>query len=265
VLLDPSELELALMNLAINAKHAMPEGGTVRLDVRPADDASAPMVALTFSDTGTGIAPEHLPRVFEPFFTTKAMGVGTGLGLSQVQGLCVRAGGRVEIHSTPGAGTSVRLLFPALAPAEGAGPHADAAVDAMHDMEADVLLVEDNPEVAAATLALLRSLGCAVTHCEHPAAALALLESGHGFDAVLSDVVMPGDMDGIEFARVLGERWPGLPVLLMTGYASRIAEAERLRIAVLPKPVDARLLARRLRELLVTGAEPGQLSATGSC
>jgi CheY-like chemotaxis protein len=264
VLLDPSELELALMNLAINARHAMPEGGQVTLDVRPAAaDTGAPMVVLTFSDTGTGIAPEHLARVFEPFFTTKAAGIGTGLGLSQVQGLCVRAGGRVEIHSTPGAGTSVQLFFPAMEAARAGEAHAEAANDAMQDLQAEVLLVEDNLEVAAATMALLRSLGCRAVHCEQPATALPLLEEGHRFDAVLSDVVMPGGMDGVEFARLLAQRWPALPVLLMTGYADRIPEAERLRLAVLPKPVDARVLALRLRELLAARGTP--LSATGSC
>ncbi|GAB3658874.1 ATP-binding protein [Ramlibacter alkalitolerans] len=264
VLLDPSELELALMNLAINARHAMPEGGKVTLDVRPAAPGAGPeLVVLSFTDTGSGIAPEHLARVFEPFFTTKAVGVGTGLGLSQVQGLCVRAGGRVEIHSTPGAGTSVQLFFPAHAAAREGTPAPEAANDAVQDLDADVLLVEDNLEVAAATLALLQSLGCRPVHCDHPRAALALLEEGGAFDAVLSDVVMPGGMDGVEFARLLRERWPALPLLLMTGYAERIPEAERLRLAVLPKPVDAGVLARRLGELLA--ARPQPLSATGSC
>ena len=264
VLLDASELELALMNLAINARHAMPEGGKVSLDVRPAaEDAGPEMVVLTFSDTGRGIAPEHLERVFEPFFTTKAAGVGTGLGLSQVQGLCVRAGGRIAIHSTPGAGTSVQLFFPALEPVHAGATFPAAAPQAMQDLDAELLLVEDNREVAAATLALLASLGCRAVHCEQPQAALALLEEGRSFDAVLSDVVMPGGMDGVEFARVLGERWPALPVLLLTGYADRIPEAERLRLAVLPKPVDARVLARRLRDMLA--ARAGSLSATGSC
>jgi CheY-like chemotaxis protein len=242
----------------------MPEGGKVTLDVRPAAAGEGPpLVVLTFSDSGCGIAPEHLARVFEPFFTTKAAGVGTGLGLSQVQGLCVRAGGRVEIHSTPGAGTSVQLFFPALEGGREAAAPPEAANDAMRAIDAEVLLVEDNLEVAAATLALLRALGCRTVHCEQAEAALALLEAGRAFDAVVSDVVMPGSMDGIEFARVLGQRWPALPVLLLTGYADRIPEAERLRLAVLPKPVDARVLARHLREMLAEGAPA--LSARGSC
>jgi signal transduction histidine kinase/CheY-like chemotaxis protein len=251
VLLDPSELELALINLTINAKHAMPDGGTLTLDVREVEGG---MVALTVSDTGCGIAPENLQRVFEPFFTTKARGVGTGLGLSQVQGLCVRAGGRVEIVSQPGAGTSVRLLFPALQQA-GEPVRAAAPADAMQPLHADILLVEDNPDVAGATAALLRSIGCRVQHCEHPAAALSLLEGGIRFDAVLSDVVMPGQMDGVEFARVLAQRYPALPVLLMTGYADRIPEAEQLQLTVLPKPIDAPLLAAQLRRRLDARAE----------
>jgi signal transduction histidine kinase/CheY-like chemotaxis protein len=246
VLLDESELELALINLAINAKHAMPAGGTVRLDVRPA----AHGVALTFSDTGSGIAKADLERVFEPFFTTKPVGIGTGLGLSQVQGLCARAGGRVEIESTVGEGTSVRLLFPALAAQDAPAPAKAAAESALQVLDAEILLVEDHPEVASATIALLRSLGCRTIHCEEAADALALLERGGNVDAVLSDIVMPGALDGIAFARVLRERRPGLPVLLMTGYAERIDEAEALGITVVPKPVDAALLAARLRQML---------------
>jgi CheY-like chemotaxis protein len=250
VLLDASELELALINLAINAKHAMPQGGKVSLDVRRIEQGEhAGCVALTFSDTGCGIAPAHLERVFEPFFTTKAVGSGTGLGLSQVQGLCVRAGGSVSIRSTPGTGTSVRLVFPALDGAVQPAQEGTAAGDAARELDADILLVEDNLEVASATMDLLRSAGGRITHCEHPAAALALLE-GRAFDAVLSDIVMPGDMDGIEFARVLRQRQPDLPVLLMTGYAQRIPEAERLGVAVLPKPVEPAALAGRLRNML---------------
>jgi two-component system, NtrC family, sensor kinase len=255
VLLDPSELELALINLAINAKHAMPDGGKVTLDARPAADADgSPMVALTFSDTGCGIAPENLQRVFEPFFTTKAVGVGTGLGLSQVQGLCVRAGGRIEIESTQGVGTSVRMLFPAMGAAPRSERQATPPVHAAGDLGADILLVEDNPEVAAATATLLHSLGCRVIHCDQAGKALELLQGGQRFDAVLTDIAMPGGMDGIEFARLAGELEPGLPLLLMTGYAERIAQAEALRLTVLPKPVDAGLLALHLRQMLATPA-----------
>jgi CheY-like chemotaxis protein len=267
VLVDPSELELALINLAINAKHAMKEVGTVTLDVRRAEQGSAAgWVVLSFSDTGCGIAAADLERVFEPFFTTKPVGVGTGLGLSQIQGLCARAGGRVEIDSTPGVGTTVRLLFPAMA-AQAAQPAPAGVADATaQPLDAEILLVEDNPEVASATLSLLRSLGCTTTHCEHATAALALLESRAGsIDAVVSDVVMPNGIDGIELARVLRERWPALPVLLMTGYADRIPEAELLGITVLPKPVDSAVLAAQLRRRLRPVANDSRVSATGSC
>ena len=257
VLVDPSELELALMNLAINAKHAMPQGGKATLDVRatPAAGSAPAMVTVTFSDTGSGIAPADLARVFEPFFTTKGVGKGTGLGLSQVQGLCQRAGGSVEIASTPGVGTSVRLRFPALAADPAQAPAGPAAADPVASIPARVLMVEDNLEVATATLDLLQVLGCRATHCERADQALALLAPGHGFDLVLSDVVTPGAIDGIELARQVAAREPHLPVILMTGYAERIPEAERLRVRVLPKPFDAATLAAHLREMLARGVQ----------
>ncbi len=261
VLLDAGELELAMINLAVNARDAFDRPGNIRLTASNAPDPGGgpqPYVVLTFSDNGPGMPPEVVERAFEPFFTTKPVGKGTGLGLSQVYGLCKRAGGRAVIESAPGRGTAVHLYFPA------SERTAADSVPAEHGtgqrlLELSVLLVEDNPEVASATRDLLDSMGCRVTHCTSAVQALEILGARQDFDVVLSDVVMPGGMDGIALARELPTRHPGLPVVLMTGYAERLAEAEALRAVVLPKPFDAQLLARALAQAVESaGAHAAQ-------
>src|SRR5690606_19169848 len=191
---DPSELELAFINLAANSRDAMPEGGRIQVRVRNATpgecmDVGKPMVMVAFSDSGNGIPPEHLSRVFEPFYTTKSIGKGTGLGLSQIYGLCVQSGGTATVESSPGVGTTVRMFFPsAQGNAEPAGrdPHV-AALSGLR-----VLLVEDNQEVAEATVPLLESLECRVEHVASAEEAEAVLAARAGeFDAMLSDIVMP--------------------------------------------------------------------------
>ncbi|HYF44092.1 MAG TPA: ATP-binding protein [Ramlibacter sp.] len=258
VLLDAGELELAMINLAVNARDALQGPGRIRIAARNAPDPAGgprPHVVLTFSDDGPGMPAEVRERAFEPFFTTKPVGKGTGLGLSQVYGLCTRAGGRAVLESAPGQGTSVHLYFPAssAASADSAPAVADGGTQ---ELELEVLLVEDNPEVASATRDLLQSMGCHVTHCPSAVQALATLAQGHRFDVVLSDVVMPGEMDGIALARELPSRHPGLPLVLMTGYAERLSEAEAMRAVVLPKPFDAQLLARALAQAVERSRSP---------
>jgi two-component system NtrC family sensor kinase len=250
---DAAELELALINLAINARDAMPQGGELRIRVDNAPGRERelgsvrPYVQIAVSDTGIGIAPEVLDRVFEPFFTTKEVGKGTGLGLSQVYGFCSQAGGTATVSSRLGHGTTVTMLLcgtHALAiPAEGRSDIPEAS--------GDVLLVEDNDDVAQATGALLQSIGHGVTRAASAAQALELLEShGTRFDAVLSDIVMAGGSDGLELALTLRRTHPRLPVLLMTGYTARLDAAVAAGFAVIAKPCPPEQLAAALRRAM---------------
>jgi signal transduction histidine kinase/CheY-like chemotaxis protein len=240
---DPAELELALINLAVNARDAMPEGGTlaIRAAARLVDGRQ--MVAIEVSDTGHGIEPEVLARVFEPFFTTKEVGRGTGLGLSQVYGFTVQANGTTTVHSTPGAGTTVTMLLPQVRCA----PPAAESVGGLERLPqgCSLLLVEDNAELAQSTRELLVQAGCAVQHAASAAQALAALRARDTLpDVVLSDVRMPGEMDGIGLALHLREHHAGLPVILMTGYTGELTAAREAGLAVLAKPLAPhRLLA----------------------
>jgi signal transduction histidine kinase/ActR/RegA family two-component response regulator len=244
--IDRAELELSLINLAINARHAMPAGG--RFDVLAGPLAHVPeaQVEIAVRDSGCGIASDILPRVAEPFFSTRPNGEGTGLGLAQVSTMCQRAGGSMVIESTLGEGTTVRLRFPA---ARGPEPAPQDEAQAPSTFAMRLLLVEDNSEIAAATQLALESLGCSVQRCASADEALAVLRSGPAPDAVLSDIMMPGTMDGIGLARHLREHHPDLPVALMTGYAERLADAEALRLRVLPKPFDVQGLRQMLAYL----------------
>jgi signal transduction histidine kinase/CheY-like chemotaxis protein len=256
--LDPAELELAVLNLALNARDAMPEGGRLGIDARNAVDASGkPEVLLSISDTGRGIPPELQERVFEPFFTTKPVGEGTGLGLSQVYGMCTQAGGTARIESRPGGGTTVRLRFPATARAPDA-PAADGRVQ-QEQLAARVLLVEDNAEVATVTADLLRSFGCTVERVENGEAAMARLGSApRAFDVVLSDIVMPGGLDGLALAERLRVLYPELPMVLMTGHSEQVRRTDGADYEVLQKPfAPATLLAA-----LAAATAPRQISVT---
>jgi signal transduction histidine kinase/ActR/RegA family two-component response regulator len=235
--IDRAELELSLINLAINARRAMPDGGRFEVTAGPLPGGE---LEIAVRDTGAGIAPDILPRVTEPFFTTRPSGEGTGLGLSQVNTMCQRAGGSLHIESQLGAGTTVHLRFPA-ALTRADDTAAAPLVEPTYPMR--VLLVEDNPEIAAATQLALESLGCIVQRCATADEARERLESTDQLpDAVLSDISMPGSIDGIGLARHLRERYPELPVALMTGYAERLDDAEALQLRVLPKPFDVAAL-----------------------
>ncbi len=257
--IDAGELELALVNIAINARDAMPGGGQLTLSARNAlpEEAAGlqprPHVLITVSDTGSGMESSLVDHVFEPFFTTKAVdkgngGKGTGLGLSQVYGFCVQAGGTARLRSTPGKGTTVSLVLPARqggVAGAGAVPAADAAVN-LHGCR--VLLVEDNEDLADATEALLDSYGMRITRAANADEALAALESGASVDVLLSDIVMPGSMDGIALAWTLRRRRPELPVVLITGY-SRSLEAAK-GFTVLRKPCAPAALVAALAQAM---------------
>jgi signal transduction histidine kinase/CheY-like chemotaxis protein len=268
VRVDPAELELALVNLAMNARDAMPNGGTfgVRADnVRFRREDGFPITGefmqLAVDDSGTGMTPDVLTRAFEPLFTTKAAGMGTGLGLPQVFAFCERAGGIATIDSAIGAGTSVRLYLPrALAVPAQAGVRGEHALPDAHLEPAGlrVLMVEDNEEVAAGTEALLTMMNHKVTCVFNADAALALLERARRdpatggvlpFDVVLSDIHMPGKLNGIDLAETLQASEPNLPVILVTGYAEELDRARRVNVRVLSKPFDIGLLDSLLKAI----------------
>ncbi len=255
VSVDAAELELALINLSLNAKHAMPGGGRLRITARNegASEDGTTMVVIAVADTGVGIPPEVLPRVFEPFFTTRMNEAGSGLGLSQVHGFCAQAGGRARIASEPGQGTTVEMLLPAEAPL--ARPPATPIATAPETLAGRVLLVEDNDDVAQSTAAILQAAGLEVTHHWSADAALAALHGGASLpDIVLSDIEMPGKLSGMDLAFRLRERWPQLPVVLITGYAKQLEEAVSGGLRVLPKPTPPQDMLRELRRAMAEAA-----------
>ena len=248
IVVDPAELELALINLAVNARDAMPEGGRFSVTAGHSAGASGGQVWIEAADTGEGMPQGVAAKAFEPFFTTKPLGKGTGLGLSQVQALCRRAGGDVTLDSQPGRGTRVTLHFPAsaLRPAAGSGPEADTG-----PIGQSVLVVEDNPEVAAVIIPVLEKLGCRVVHRDSAEAAVACLAQGDvQVDLLLTDVVMPGGSDGVELVEHVKKRYPDLKVLVMTGYAERIDTIAGMGYEVLAKPFTPRSLAEALQRVL---------------
>lgn len=257
VRVDPSELELALINIALNARDATDGMGEITIEAGRAapgdvrDLAPGEYVAISVTDRGPGIPDDLLVRVFEPFFTTKSVGKGTGLGLSQVLGFCVQAGGTARIASQLGAGTTVTLLLPSQASAPVRRAGGDEPREALRDNQlagARVLLVEDNEELNRVTASLLRSFSCQVLSAKDADEALQLFGSGAAVDIVLSDVVMPGSMDGQALARELRKRRPGLPVVLISGFSEALT-AESSFI-VLRKPASPSQILDALRRAM---------------
>jgi signal transduction histidine kinase/ActR/RegA family two-component response regulator len=244
VKVDAAELELALINLAVNARDAMPEGGTIKISAR---NVSAPkeMVALEFSDSGQGMPDDVLRHAFEPFYTTKEVGKGTGLGLSQVYGFAAQAGGRASIHSLPGQGTTVTLLLPRAT--EALGHRYKEPADAPK-LSGKILFAEDNKEVAETTIGNLEAAGLSVVCVPDGAAALACLRSDESFDYVVSDVVMPGGADGFEVAREARERYPSMPIVLVTGYTGGPDRLDDRSVVLLAKPFNQQQLLSALHQ-----------------
>jgi PAS domain S-box-containing protein len=252
VTVDIDEFEIALVNLAVNARDALPGGGTVTVSARnvrldnsvrfPAGDyLTGDYLALTISDTGIGIPQDMIERVFDPFFTTKAHGKGNGLGLSQVHGFAHQAGGSVTIASAPGEGTSLTLYLPR-------ATRPPAANDADPRRIGTVLLVEDNPDVADASAVLLEKLGYTVHWVADGETALARIED-NGYDLVVSDVVMSGHPDGVALARLIRQRYPNLPILLATGY-SEVARAAGGDFTILHKPYAMHELSQSIAKVM---------------
>ncbi|WP_109107239.1 ATP-binding protein [Azospirillum sp. TSO35-2] len=257
---DPTQLELALLNLAVNARDALPDGGT--LTVRAAnvtlppgapDGLSGDFVRLTVTDTGTGMPAEVRARAFDPFFTTKEIGKGSGLGLSQVYGFARHSGGTAWIDSEEGHGTTVGLLIPRSATAPSAEVEPRAVEPAGSRLGGRVLVVEDDPIVALTVGSALEEAGFTVTRAATADEALPLLEAG-GIDLLFSDVVMPGSMSGVDLARNAQRLFPGLPVVLATGYSEEVARATGVQ--VLPKPYRIDHLVGVLDSVLTEAGRP---------
>lgn len=243
---DRAQLESAVLNLAVNARDAMPEGGRLTVITAPVEENGTLMVALTVRDAGTGMDAETLGRVLEPFFTTKAPGQGTGLGLSQVYGFATQSGGDLRIESTPGEGSAVTILLPKSVGEISQQKPCNEAQSSRRS--GTILLVEDNDEVAAFAEDLLRELGYSVARASNGNEAIAQVEQCD-FDLIFSDVMMPG-MSGIALAEELGRLRPGLPILLTTGFSSEIAAAEGKRHRVLQKPYRSATLTAAIDEAL---------------
>jgi PAS domain S-box-containing protein len=239
---DPSQFETALLNMAINARDAMPDGGLLRIAARRIVGAptrtsharSGPFVAISISDSGCGMETSTVERIFEPFFTTKEAGKGTGLGLSQVYGFAKQSGGEIDVESRLGGGTTFTLFLPG---ADGDAVSLEASVDDAGPLERlSMLLVEDNERVGEFARALLAELGQEVRWAKDAAAALALIEAApQAYDLVFSDVVMPGT-NGVELAKMIRERWPDLPVVLTSGYSHILVEEGSHGFELLRKP-----------------------------
>ena len=255
VRVDPGELELAILNLAVNAKDAMPTGGTLSIRAKPVtlkgeaseEGLSGEFIAVRVSDTGQGIPTKVVERVFEPFFTTKEVGKGTGLGLSQVYGFAKQSGGTATISSAEGRGTAVTIYLPRSGELPLSAPlQAPAASQA--EPAGTVLLVEDNADVAEVAAGYLRQLGYRVRSVANAQAAVAALRLDPQVDLVFSDILMPGGRSGLDLARDIGAQFPEIPVLLTTGYSASAQDAVSHGVLVLQKPYDLETLRRNIRE-----------------
>ena len=235
---DPGEFDLAILNLVVNARDAMPQGGEISIRARNATTGGGEAIVVEVVDTGVGMDKATASRVFEPFFTTKPAGKGTGLGLSHVYGFARQSGGTVEIDSVPGSGTTIRITLPRCTKA------IPVKLDSVPDSRPRrsrglVLVVEDTPGVALATGSMLQEIGFSVVHAADAEEALGRLEENGEIEAVLSDIVMPGRLNGIGLAREIERRRPGLPVVLMTGYSRALEDEEGLDILRKPFLIDA--------------------------
>jgi PAS domain S-box-containing protein len=259
VSVDVPELELALVNIIVNARDAMSDGGTIEIGaenvrligIETAEELAGDFVVLKVTDSGTGIPTEILSRVFEPFFTTKQVDKGTGLGLSQVYGFTRQSGGTTTIASVPGSGTTVSIYLPrSFASSSNYVSEPGTGDETAPAGSEAILLVEDNAEVKAVAGMLLEQLGYHVDAVDNAAAALDLLAEGRSVDLVFSDVVMPGEMDGLALARRIRTDYPHIPVLLTTGYAKAASQAKGFPI--LRKPYRLTNLSRAIRDAIET-------------
>jgi len=257
---DVAQFETALVNLAVNARDAMAGEGSLLISVNTVEAVPAlrshatrngQFVAISVKDTGSGIAADKLEAIFEPFFTTKDVGKGTGLGLSQALGFAKQSGGEIRVSSALGEGSTFTIYLPraekAAAGAEGSAVSAEAAMSGRGHC---VLLVEDNEDVGQFSTELLQDLGYEIKWAANAREALAVLAGGElAFDLVFSDVIMPG-MNGVELATVIRERYPGLPVVLTSGYSSVLADNADRGFELIQKPYSVEALSRTFRKAI---------------
>jgi len=265
VLADQSQLEQVVLNLVVNARDAMSDGGVLRVETE--EDSLSESVAeqlgvrpgryvvLTVTDTGLGMSEETRQRLFEPFFTTKEVGKGTGLGLSQVYGFAKQSGGTATVASTVGRGTAITLYLPRTQelPAPSTAP---MKAEAAPRRAGTVLVVEDSPEVAEVATAYFQQLGYMVKQVATANEALELLAKDAKIDLVFSDILMPGGMNGLELGHAIRRRYPAMPVLLATGYSDSVRDAVEQGFIVLQKPFDLAALEQALREARTPKVEP---------
>jgi signal transduction histidine kinase len=257
-MVDPTQIELVILNLAINARDAIQGAGMVTIETgnrhrgppaRAEEPAEGDYVVVIVRDTGTGMTPEVQAKAFEPFFTTKGPGAGSGLGLSQVFGTAHQSGGDVQIESAPGEGTSVSVFMPrAMVVAERA-PVASVAIVQARSGSANVLLVDDDDAVRITTSDLLSGLGYTVQEAADGAAALELLDGGAAIDVMVTDVVMPG-MSGPELVRRVRAMRPGLPIVFISGYSESDGLAEGSLGRLVRKPFRAAQLQEQIEEAI---------------
>ncbi|HNX19179.1 MAG TPA: PAS domain S-box protein [Acidobacteriota bacterium] len=255
---DRGQIEQVILNLALNARDAMPSGGrleiaTANVDRPSGGPGSAPGLLLTVSDTGMGMSAEVQAHIFEPFYTTKDVGQGTGLGLATVHGIVSQSGGRIEVRSSPGAGTCFRIQLPCAADADEVTRAVGTPLAALDDGDETVLLAEDDPAVRSLVADVLRTRGYRVLEAADgdEAAQIGARLDG-AVDLLIADIVMPG-MSGRELVRTLLEQWPGLRALLISGYSGERTEPDEPApgaVAFLQKPFSPGALARRVREVL---------------
>ncbi|GAC1390173.1 MAG: PAS domain S-box protein [Variovorax sp.] len=264
---DINQFETAVVNLAVNSRDAMNGEGRLRIDLKPVD-ALPPIrnharrpgayVAVSVTDSGSGIDPDKLDVIFEPFYTTKGVGKGTGLGLSQVFGFAQQSGGDVEVRSTPGQGATFTLYLPRVAVPPAPGSTGGSAEEVQQEGRGTrVLVVEDNETVGQFSTEMLHDLGYQTTWATDATKALALLaQDSLRFDLVFSDVIMPG-MNGVELARAVRDRYPGLPVVLTSGYSHVFAEEGRHGFVLIQKPYSIEALSRVIRQAIAQRAAAG--------
>ena len=265
-LLDPQQFEMAVLNIALNAKDAMPTGGVIELStarVRLNGDAASrglspgEYLAVQVRDEGEGMTPEVIERAIEPFFTTKGVGKGTGLGLAMASGFVQQSRGRLELESTPGEGTTVRMLFPVATRDErdlAPEPQQNSKPASSNQSGAHILVVEDSPEVLALAREILEEVGYRITTAETGEEGLAAFRSAPegSIDLVFTDLVMPGGINGIVLAQEIAKIAPDVPVLMTTGYNEELVADGPLRsgLDVLGKPYRRTDLLDRVRQAL---------------
>lgn len=257
---DPSQLDMALLNLALNARDAMPDGGDIVIRARNVSaaergkigsdtrvDLRGDFVAIFVSDTGHGVPDEIVERIFEPFFTTKDVGKGTGLGLSQVFGFATQSGGTVTLNSKVNQGSTLTIYLPrAHRQTARRNPQEIGAIDGV--VSGRLLVVEDNVEVGDGLAQLLGEVGFAVTLVRSAGEAVNALSSAQEFDLLLTDLVMPGNFNGVQLARLAKKDYPSLPVILMTGYSAEVRKASAEGFTILIKPFQMAALIEAIRE-----------------